>query len=395
MGTATVTGAGSIWSTGNVANGTIFVGYSGNGAVIIEAGALVSNSLGYLGYNSGSTGTATVTGAGSKWTNTGSLSVGSGGTGMLTIEAGAQVSNSSGYLGFNSGATGMAVITGAGSKWTNSSSLSVGNSGKGTLHVRDGGNVLGSSLTVKSASLLTIDAGYGSEIRVGGGTGVITNNGTVQILTGPGPVAGLQSVPIVAGTWSGSGAYQAVGGTWNTSTHAFTISQTLSSVSATPVIIDLAQQQRVLVEDATSGWAAGASFLAKTGTGKRFDFTATAIAGIDLTSLQALLPPGQTVVNGWNLTADGTGYLATDPIYLSLSVPSDLSRHDVEIWKLTGTTWAPFTADDLTTADGYASFTTTGLSTYALTAVPEPSTLLLLFLAAASLFTRSLPKKSS
>ena len=39
----------------------------------IEAGGQVSNTTGYLGYNSGSSGTATVTGDGSKWTNSGSL----------------------------------------------------------------------------------------------------------------------------------------------------------------------------------------------------------------------------------------------------------------------------------------------------------------------------------
>ena len=130
-------------------------------------GVAITSSYGYLGYNSGSSGTATVTGTGSKWTNSGDLYVGNYGTGTLRIEAGGQVSNSTGYLGYNSGSSGTATVTGAGSKWTNSGSLYVGNSGSGTLHIRDGGMVTASSVSVNSSSLLTIDAGYGSNLRVG------------------------------------------------------------------------------------------------------------------------------------------------------------------------------------------------------------------------------------
>jgi T5SS/PEP-CTERM-associated repeat protein len=56
----------------------------------VEAGGVVSNMLGYLGINVGSSGTATVTGSGSQWNNSGNLYVGgnesaAGGTGSLTI----------------------------------------------------------------------------------------------------------------------------------------------------------------------------------------------------------------------------------------------------------------------------------------------------------------------
>ena len=104
----------------------------------IADGVTVASSTGYLGYNSGSTGTATVTGTGSKWTNSGSLYVGYSGSGTLNIEAGGQVSNTNGYLGYNSGSTGTATVTGTGSKWTNSGNLYVGNSGSGTLNIGDG-----------------------------------------------------------------------------------------------------------------------------------------------------------------------------------------------------------------------------------------------------------------
>ena len=63
---------------------------------------------------------------------------------------GGAVSNTNGYLGRSSGSTGVAIITGAGSRWTNSGSLYVGYDRYGTLTVAEGGQV-----TV--AGTLTID----------------------------------------------------------------------------------------------------------------------------------------------------------------------------------------------------------------------------------------------
>ncbi len=181
-------------------------------------------------------------------------------------------------------------------------------------------------------------------------------------------MAGSQFFPVAAGTWSGSGVYQALGGTWNTSTHAFTVSQTLISTSGTPVTIDLAQQQRVFVGENTNDWTAAASFLAKTGTGNAFDFTATAVDGSDLNALNTLLEPGQSVLSSWNFTATGSGYNPYDPIYLSLGIPLNLSRTDLRLWRFSSGNWSSYTAADLTSASGYAGFLITGLSGYAVTA---------------------------
>ena len=65
----------------------------------------------------------TITGAGSRWTNSFSLYVGEYGSGTLTVAEGGVVSDTYGYLGTSSGSTGAATITGAGSRWTNSSYL--------------------------------------------------------------------------------------------------------------------------------------------------------------------------------------------------------------------------------------------------------------------------------
>jgi T5SS/PEP-CTERM-associated repeat protein len=386
VATATLTGLGSTWTN----SGSLNVGFSGSGSLAVEAGACVTGVSGTLGCNSGSVGVAVVTGLGSKWTSSDYLTVGKFGAGTLTVKAGGYISSSGGMLGFSAGVTGTATVVGAGSAWTSNRTIYIGASGSGRLAIREGGTVTASAVSVNSQSLLTLDVGHGSSLGVGAGTGTITNAGKIRFLTGLQPTAGGQFSPIAAATWSGTGIYQAVGGTWNTTTHVFTVSDTLPGVSGTPIAVDLSQQQRVLVQENAINRAIGASFLSKTGTGSTLNFTAATLTDADLPSLQALLQPGESVLNAWNLSADGTGYVATDPIYLSLSVPSDLSRHDVEIWKLTGTTWSPFTADDLTTADGYASFTITGLSGYAVTVVPEPSTILLLLLAAAPLIARRL-----
>jgi T5SS/PEP-CTERM-associated repeat protein len=52
------------------------------------------------------------------------------------------VSNTEGYIGtdsFNHGSTGTVTVDGNGSTWTNSSNLIVGSDGNGTLVIQNGG----------------------------------------------------------------------------------------------------------------------------------------------------------------------------------------------------------------------------------------------------------------
>jgi fibronectin-binding autotransporter adhesin len=160
-GTGTITGAGSRWTIGSA----LYVGNSGSGSLRVAAGGQVSNNSAYLGYNSGSTGTATITGTGATWTNSSRLYVGNSGSGALRVEAGGEVSNSGvGYLGDSTGATGTATITGAGSKWTNSSALYVGRLGSGSLTITTGA-------LVGVGGTLTIDANGGGDSFVNLATG--------------------------------------------------------------------------------------------------------------------------------------------------------------------------------------------------------------------------------
>ena len=188
---------------------------------------------------------------------------------------------------------------------------------------------------------------------------------------------GTEHSPIAAGTWAGTGIYQPLGGTWNTTTHVFTVSETLSAVSGETLSVNLSDCQRALIEDTATGQAAGVSLLAKTGPGNSLDLTATVLSPAEIAALDGLTAPQGLVLGGWDFTVDGSGYDPGDPIYLSLEIPSYLARDNVTIWRFDGTGWTDFAPHDLTCAGGYASFTTEGLGTFAI-AVPEPSVLVFL-----------------
>ena len=338
-GAVMVDGAGSKWTI-NLANLTI--GDSGSGTLSITNGGAVSNSFGAIGYYSGSTGAVTVSGTGSTWTNS-QIDVGLGGTGTLNItNGGTVVSDFSSEIGFVN--TGVATVNGANSTWTTFGGLSVGSPGTATLSISGGGAVTAMDVSINSTSLLAIDVGRGSSlvVSVSGSAGTISNSGTVRILAGAGVAAGNTYSPISAAAWTGSGAYQALGGTWNSTNHQFTVSSAATGTSGSPVTIDLASQQRMLIGDTSTSWTVGESFLATTSS-TMLTSTASAISGGTLTSLSASLGTGQTVLSGWNLSAS-SAYAAGTPVYLSFGVGAAQFLDDLQIWQYSGT-WSQYAAD--------------------------------------------------
>ena len=69
------------------------------------------------------------------------LRVGVSATGALTIQSGGTMNNTLGIIADNAGSIGTAIVDGAGSTWTNSSDFYVGYTGNGTLNIRNGGTV--------------------------------------------------------------------------------------------------------------------------------------------------------------------------------------------------------------------------------------------------------------
>ena len=218
-GVAIVTGSGSQWNNSNT---LLEVGFSGHGTLNIEAGGVVSNSIGRLGANPGSTGVATVTGSGSHWNNSSKMDVGLRGNGTLNIQDGGLVSNVTGVIGDIAGSTGVAMVAGIGSQWNNSNTMLVGISGNATLNVQAGGVVTNTNglIGILSGSTgVSNVSGNGSQwnnsggVYVGGSDSTAGGTGTLTVDDG-----GFVSVAGTTKLWSQGAVTLDTGGVLDTQT---------------------------------------------------------------------------------------------------------------------------------------------------------------------------------
>ena len=368
----TVEGAGSNWTTSDY----LLVGKRGGGTVFIVDGGSVICNYGAISAES----MVTVSGVGSNWTNRLDLDVSNGGT--LSIYNHGSVSSRRGYIGAYSGLKGAARVDGAGSIWDNIE-LDVGNyGGTGTLSITGGGTVTAATVFVYNAtSLLAINVGRGSLLTIASGTGTINSIGKIRILASASvPADNTAYSPIAAQTFSGTGTFQAIGGTWNTTAHTFTASSVVTGSASTAVPLNLASAQRALVSDngpGGTGWVVGVSFPAA-GSTTNITFTASPMSSATLGTLGSKLAANESALSGWTFLTSGYTVSATNPIYLSLDVGPGYSSDDFNIWHYDGSTWTNYAPFDLTYDGTYASFTANGLSGYAVSAVPEPGTMGLL-----------------
>ncbi|WP_425397359.1 hypothetical protein [Aeoliella sp.] len=133
-------GSGGVLSV-TVDGSDLGVGYYDQGSLTVADGMAISSYYGYLGYHSGSSGSAIVTGAGSMWTTRQDLYVGREGSGTLRIEAGAEVDSGNAAIGFFDDSIGSVTVTGADAHWDIGLMLVVGSFGHGGLTIADGGLV--------------------------------------------------------------------------------------------------------------------------------------------------------------------------------------------------------------------------------------------------------------
>ena len=160
-GTVTVTGQNSHWQNSST------LGVSGT--LNVQDGGKVTNTNGDIGVGNNHTGIATVTGSNSLWQNSGILNVGSaGGQATLNIENGGKVTSTNGFIGYgNNQTTGIATVTGANSRWENSGQLFIGGStspaggsGSGSLIINGGGIVSAANgVTIWSTGSLSGNGG--------------------------------------------------------------------------------------------------------------------------------------------------------------------------------------------------------------------------------------------
>ena len=390
-GAVTVDGVGSTWIIGSTlcfGNSSV---WTSRGDLTITNGGAVTSGASFVGYNA--IGVAAVKGVGSTWTDTDSLYVGgsdmTAGSGSLAITHGGSVSNTSAYIASRQ-SIGTVVVADPGSTWTCAGTLSVGDGSYnsfGTLAITGGGSVTAMRTSIGGTSLLTIDVGRGSLLTVGGGTGTVTNDsgGTIRFVAGAGvPADGRTYSPIVAKTFTGGGlsqgTYQAIGGTWSTAAHTFAASSVTTGVSGTPISLNLKTVQRALIDDSGPGgtnWEVGARFLAA-GSTKNITFTGSAMDNTVLSGLRSQLPTRESILSGWTFSTTNYTVSSTNPIYLSFIVGAGHPADELDLWQFNGSTWTEYSPIDLTYDGTYASFTATGLSGYAMVAVPEPGTLALL-----------------
>ncbi|HUI06573.1 MAG TPA: hypothetical protein VL486_06170 [Verrucomicrobiae bacterium] len=137
-----VSGSNSVWSNAS----DLYVGSSGAGnSLVISNSGRVLNDYGYMGGSlSSSNNSVLVAGAGSVWSNGAALFLGYAGAGnSLVISNGGRVIDVYGDIGYNSSSTGNTVtISGVGSIWSNPYSFWMGDGGAGNrLAIRNGGHL--------------------------------------------------------------------------------------------------------------------------------------------------------------------------------------------------------------------------------------------------------------
>jgi T5SS/PEP-CTERM-associated repeat protein/autotransporter-associated beta strand protein len=219
-GTVTLNGG----SINHGTTGDIWVGqFNGdNGTLNLTSGGLASGYYGVLGHDAGSTGTATVSGSGSTWTNSNGMSVGSSGTGTLTVSNGGAVSvtGPNSYIAANAGSTGTATIDGSGSTWTNASGLNVGNSGNGTLNITNGADV------TNTYSYIATQSGSSGTVSVDGTGSTWTNSGLLAVgqggsgtltVSNGGAISSTEGYLGYASGSTGTGTVTGLGSEWTTS----------------------------------------------------------------------------------------------------------------------------------------------------------------------------------
>ena len=227
--------AGGVVVVTSSSNPNIGQNSGATGTLTIEDGGQLSTDAQYstVGDNAGSQGVVSISGIGSSWTMSGAITVGDYGDGQLTVSAGGSLvtnglTSNDRYdtIGWNTGSTGSVTITGAGSTWKSANQVTVGS--YGAVSVTDGGEIQsadglwlvpGGTLSVDGASVFEAGSNGGAEAgyltvdpnSYAGGLGTIDaaviDNGWVSASAGQdnGDNATLPQVLTIDGAVSGSG----------------------------------------------------------------------------------------------------------------------------------------------------------------------------------------------
>lgn len=151
------------------------VGLNAAATLTVDGGSTLNNVVGLIGNQAPANGVATVTGAGSTWTNASDLRVGDSGTGTLHVLAGGTANSSSGEIGRSLGSNGTATVSGTGSNWT-TGNFFIGSRGTGSLNVLNGGTASGAN-----ALLGRLTAGADGSVTVSGDGSTFSLNNRIVV----------------------------------------------------------------------------------------------------------------------------------------------------------------------------------------------------------------------
>ncbi len=186
LGYASVAGANSSWTI----TGNLIIGENGTGSLSIADGDTVTVQQGSgpnangieLGENDGSTGTITVSDAGSSVT-TPLLVIGDSGVGEFTVQNGATLTATATALGFSTGGFGTLTVDGGGQTGTSASlgNAVVGVDGTGMLNIKDGATVTATVLGVAVGPNATESVDANGSIVLTGNNSKLTVNGDADV----------------------------------------------------------------------------------------------------------------------------------------------------------------------------------------------------------------------
>lgn len=164
---------------------TLNLGWNGDGETfVIQNGGTASTGGALLGVEFDRSGSATVTGAGSTW-DTGELRVGQAWSGSLLVAHGATVTSTQGYVASSSSSgVGEATVIGAGSLWDVNGSLRIGTAAFGSLRIADQATVeVADNLILSSSGVIELDGGRlrFADYQPASGSVLRYNSGVVQV----------------------------------------------------------------------------------------------------------------------------------------------------------------------------------------------------------------------
>lgn len=244
------------WNTGD----ELIVADGSNGSLTINGGSDVLSPGGTQGFSPLTSGTVTVSGAGSTWTNSGALRVGVFGNGTLNVLSGGYVENQNASVG-HLGGMGKVLVSGAGSQWKNTTNLLVGSVSAGEVRIEQQGLVSGGTAILgvnQGASGTIIVDGEQSRLQVASlQLGTATDGGTANVtLSGAGSRVYVGAAAVaqnaVLPTMQTALVVSAVGG--NASLSIYDGNQLTSSGSAY-LGVGAGESGSVLVQGAGSSWS--------------------------------------------------------------------------------------------------------------------------------------------